>query len=161
MLIDIYCASSIKDNGKVTQLSGCAIIMTLHDGDVKKIRKFGYPLGASPLALANIQAARLALASILPVFRGSSTVVLHLPNNPTAKWLEKGADGKYENNPKSNAQAIEEMRRWSSYYDDLKFYVDKSSEFMDEVRELARDVVENQEGFDTHTMDMKDVAEVS
>lgn len=150
MKIDLVCAGACRDNGKPTQIAGCGVIIILTDDyDRVQSREFGWALGNSSSNLANIQAARLGLSSVLPQFRGNETL-LHMSSKFVVDLL------KTEIVPKKNIDEISELRRWFSYYPEIVAHTFNDGhidvETIKRVKDLAKTALERQEHFDSGTV---------
>lgn len=171
MKVDLICAGSCRDNGKPTQIAGCGVIVELiDDHDRRQIREFGWALGSSTSNLADIQAARLALSSVLPQFRGYYTT-LHVCSKYVFNLLSRTDSSKqapYTITPKKNLHEISELRKWFGYYKSISVIrYDRSggnvadgpaptNEIVLRVGNLARNVMESQQHFDSGTIEIED-----
>lgn len=150
MRFDIYCGSICKDNGKPTQLAACGILIVYTDDTYSKKRSYGYGLGNSTKNLADVQAVRLALASISSKYRHIET---HLhTNNPYVISMLEMVDGQYSKSAKTNIESIDEMRRWHSYYSCIiTEKVDVSDKYYLAAQEMAENCLKNQDMIDSGT----------
>jgi len=167
MRLDLVCAAASRDNGKPTQLAGCGVIVRLTDSHKRvQTREFGWALGGSTANLAEIMAARLALSSVLPQFRGY-TARLFISSRYVDDLLKM--DGQhFVVSPSKNKQEVEELRRWYGYYKDIAVYrynryTDRSdvgvlAECIVRAKELANRALESQEHFDSGTTGLNDAA---
>jgi ribonuclease HI len=160
MRIDLVCAGACRDNGKPTQIAGCGVIVRFVDEHERvQSRQFGWALGGSTSNLADIMAARLALSSVLPQFRGNHTA-LHISNMYVFDLLVG------EKNPRKNKEEVSELRRWFGYYKDITIILynkfNAGGDVMDtetiaRVQELAKRALESQEHYDSGTVGVDDV----
>lgn len=136
MKFDIYTVGVCQNDGHPTQIAGCGVVMVFTDDyDRVSFRSANYGLGNSTQNLADIQAIRLALASVRALHRSVPTV-LHTNSHYVNMVLECFSDdisqsapeqltGKdFVVKPTKNVDAIAEMRRWFSYYNEITVVVE-------------------------------------
>lgn len=148
MKLDIYCAAETRDHGKLTQLSGAGFVLVMVDKyNRSQTREFYYGLGGSDNELANVQSARLALASVLPSFRMTETE-FHVSDKNVANLLQNSSHSD------SDSKAIKELRRWFNYYRDIRISTSTPDEnvFMERAFALARCGRDTQKEFDSTTI---------
>lgn len=144
MKIEGHCATSCIDEGEPTQLAGCGIILSYIDfAGRRKSRQFGFALGGSDSELASIQSVRLALSSIIPAHRHYSSIIW--VDNSSVVDILNGADTKY-------VEAAKVLKRWFGFYADLKVVYDTVRS--DRASEIALMVAENQEHYDSGSLDV-------
>lgn len=151
MKFDLYCAGLCRDNGKLSQIAGAGIVLVNEDVDQVRRRELGFPLGSSNTYLAEIQAVRLALASIKPGMRHHPTVI-HAVGQYAARLLAT-RDHEYVVKPSKNVEEIGELRKWYSFYPKIQVVkADKAAVEVIRARELAKVALETQEEYDSQTM---------
>lgn len=153
MKIDLYCVGMCRDNGKPTQLAGCGVVVVFTDDHSRtSFRSFKWALGNSTQNLADLQAARLALASVKSAFRGA-TSILHTNSSYVLRMLER--DGKaFVVNPKKNTAEVEEVRKWFGFYNDIAAIVENpNDDNMVQARDLAEMALNTQEHSDSGTLE--------
>jgi len=142
-MIDVYCAVSAENVEEITQLTSCGILLIFQDSPHIRCRLMGYGLGASSLELANIQAMRLALASVNPAYR-RSTVHIHVADESVLQLLASPEP----------SEAVSALLCWCEYYTDLGFIIESpNNENMMVCRSLARDICATQQTYDSRTLD--------
>jgi|10_taG_2_1085330.scaffolds.fasta_scaffold00790_10 hypothetical protein len=157
MRVDLVCAGACQDDGLPTQIAGCGIIIRLiDDHDRVQSREFGWALGGSTANLADVQAVRLALSSVLPQFRGYPTI-LYVNSNYVFNLLEKENKHTFKATSKKNKSEIEEMRRWFGYYKSISMvkynqHADMDVEILTRTIQLAQDALESQQHHDSGTI---------
>jgi hypothetical protein len=146
-VIEIYVAGAVRDEGEVSMMGGAGVVISFMDEHRRRQkREFHFGLGASPLALAEIQAARLGLASVLPAFRDRPTV-LYTTSPELAAVVTDGAvvDDAF-------ATQVTELRRWQSYYKDLSVeMMIVPTEPMVRAKNLAEAGLRDQKAYDSET----------
>jgi hypothetical protein len=153
MKFEVFCAGQCRDDGLISQVGGCGVVLKCVD-DIGRIqwREFGFGLSGSSQLLCDIQAVRLALSSIIPAGR-SHEVTLNLENPQVATFLTAPEPSiavlqlaaKYRHQ-------IAEMRRWYGYYTAISIQVHAGSlHFLDKARELAQAAMESQKASDSLT----------
>lgn len=166
MRIELVVAGSCLDNGKPTQIAGCGVIVRFIDEHQRlQYREFGWALGGSTANLADLMAARLALSSVLPQFRGNHTA-LHTSSKYLFEMLIKESKYTYKVNPRKNKKEVEELRRWFGYYKDISVIMYNRHNLGDDVigtdvisrvQDLAKRALESQEHYDSGTVGVDDV----
>lgn len=143
MNLEIYCAGAYRDAGQPIQMAGCGIVLYATDAlGRQQFREYYYGLGSSDPDLTEIQAARLALASVIPAFRVAKTV-LYTISQRVADVLTSD---------ENTAKAAMELRRWFKLYRNIEVTVlTGSDERMERACTLARQGLDTQENFDSHT----------
>jgi len=122
MQLKVYAVGCCLNEGYVTQLAGCGILLVAineidgvyADCSSKMIRRFSYGLGDSGQDLADLQAVRLALASVGPDFRKYPTEIF--VNNQIAFDAVAAKPVPEAFNDKS---VIKGLRKWAGFYDNL------------------------------------------
>jgi hypothetical protein len=155
MKLDLYCVGVCHDDGEPTQIAGCGMVIIFTD-DYGRIRarSFGYGLGNSNQNLADLQAARLALASVKPAFRGGISV-LHTTNQYVVKMLDRNLSPVLRRNDRE----IQETRRWYSYYNNITTVLeDHNNSNITQARDLAEIGLTTQERSDSGTLEGLDIA---
>jgi len=144
--INLYCAGLCRDEGQLSQLGGCGLVLTSTDDYGRpQYREYHYGLGSSDQALCDVQAARLVLASVAPAFRAAK-VTLYVDNPKLAEYLIDGV-------PEIDVQTYKEARRWISYFNDVNVVVQAGDHpQLDRAKELARMGLETQREFDSLTV---------
>ena len=168
MKFDIYTVGVCQNDGHPTQIAGCGMVLVFTD-DFERIsfRSMNYGLGNSTQNLADIQAIRLALASVRASHRSLPTV-LHTNSHYANMVLECFSDdisqsapepliGKdFVVKPTKNVDTIAEMRRWFSYYDEITVIVedpdDPLANYMTQARDQADIALTTQTRSDSGTL---------
>ncbi len=147
MKVDLYVVGACRDNGKPTQIAGCGIVLVFTDEHGRtSFRSSQYGLGNSTQNLADVQATRLALASVRAAHRGTPAV-LHISSNYVSRMLE--CEGKaFIASPSKNVVEVREMRRWFSYYSDILVIVENPN---DDHMAQAKDQAEISLSTQTHS----------
>lgn len=142
--IDIYAYGYCRDENSLSQLSGCGIVMDFIDDHQQLIREYGYSLGTCSTGMAQLQAVRLALASVAPRFR-SLPVKLFVPD------IQLVTD--YMVIYPSERNIIDDLNRWYSYYDVVDMVVaDTSHERMARAVLLCKRAIDTQSNYDSSTI---------
>ena len=151
MSIELFAAGYCYDSGSIHQRSAAAVVMRyIDDEDRESIRVIAHPTGAATKNLAEISAARLALASVKRKFRKQEEVVLHL-SSQCAGYVTEVEQGKYKKDSKKYDEDLIELRRWANYYENLRVGVlDKSDDALKAMSE-AKSSADNQKPKDTKT----------
>jgi ribonuclease HI len=146
-VIEISVAGATRDENELTVVGGAGVVITFTDEHKRKQkREFYYGLGASSLALTEVQAARLGLASVLPAFR-DRPVVLYTTSSELADLITDGAEGN-----DAFTHQIKELRRWQSYYRNLSVEVlVERSESLVRAKNLAESGMRDQKIYDSET----------
>jgi hypothetical protein len=165
MQLKVYAVGCCLNEGYVTQLAGCGILLAAIDKidgvyancSSKKIRRFSYGLGDSGQDLADLQAVRLALASIGPDFRKYPTEIF--VNNQivfdvtAAKTPEVFNDKLHQLLLVQNV--IKDLRKWIGFYDDaavkLSGFTSDDKKYMEEAMSLAENAAALQKQSDSGT----------
>lgn len=152
MKFDLYSVGLCRDNGQPTQIAGCGVILVYTDNHNRvSFRSAKYGLGYSTQNMANLQAARLALASVKSHYRDQSTV-LHTNSEYVARMLKRDGQN-FVMSPAKNAEIVEEMRRWFSYYKNISVIVEnQNDEHMLQAKDLAEVGLATQIRSDSGTM---------
>jgi len=165
MQLKVYAVGCCLNEGYATQLAGCGILLiaideidgVYADYSSKMIRKYSYGLGDTGQDLADLQAVRLALASVGPDFRKCPTeifvnnqivpdFVIVKPNQFLARTTTLGMF--------SDEDAIKDLYKWVGFYDDItiKFGSTLDDEkYMKEAMSLAEDAAALQKQSDSGT----------
>jgi hypothetical protein len=155
MNIELYAAGVTRDEGKLSHLAGAGTVLVATD-DLGRVqcRHFYFGMGGSSLVLTEIQAARLALASVIPSCRVYKTTLL--TDNPVVAAVLTGTAPQ-----EGQEQQVAELRRWWSYYRDIRVEVLAGGHpHLDKARALAKDGLEKQDNFDSLTFTLAEVAHV-
>jgi len=117
MKVDVFCASAVRDGEHFSQMGGCGVVLIATDDHNRvQCREFSYGLGGSSLILCDIQASRIALASIAPGMR-SELVTIFTESMEVADLLTSTRESH------KFIHQTAELRRWGSYYKDLSVNV--------------------------------------
>lgn len=125
MIIDLY-ATAQANGPKDNRQTACALVMVATDTAKRvQVRRQAFPLGASTINLASIQAIRLALMALRPwVLTKQVPVNLYTDSYYAIGMLAKvGAN--YKADPKFNIAAVTSMRGWSDKIHKLILIPDK------------------------------------
>lgn len=127
MKVDLYVVGVCQNNGQPTQIAGGGVVLVFTDKHGRaSFRSYKYALGNSTQNLADLQVARLALASIRSSHRGTSAV-LHIGSNYVERMLER--EGKaFVSKPSKNEKAVTEMRRWFLDYGDITVIIENPND---------------------------------
>lgn len=148
MKFDIYCAGTCRDEGEFAQVGACGYVLAMTDQRGIRLREFGFALGGSDTALAEVQAVRLALASIAPAYR-TSVAVIHTTCPLVAETLSSDADP-------SDPKTVRDLRRFFGFYPAAEVVLEtEPSPYLVRARQLAKLGVETQKDFDSGTFDPK------
>lgn len=111
-------------------------------------REFHWGLGASAQGLCDLQAVRLALASVAPAGRGARTVV-HINSPEVADYLTHPL-------PDDGNKIVIDMRRWYGYYKNITvmMHADQHGSIA-RAGDLARMGMDTQKEFDSQTQVVK------
>lgn len=150
MKIKISAAGIALNNGKITQKAGCVACLEIEDDLSRKaIRYISYPIGNATTPCAEINAARIGLASVLRKYRKTALVSLYTTQY-VVNLLERNDDKSYVMEPKKNEKEVADLRRWASYYTSLSTHVyDKES--ISDIYELAKECANSQRPKDSGT----------
>lgn len=151
MKIDIYCVS-VCSGDEFTRLAGCGIIIIFTDEHSRtRFRTYQYGLGNSSQNLADLQAARLSLASIKSPFRKYDTC-LHINSQHVFNMLSKnGRSFVYE--PLEDIVVVKDLRRWFGYYNNIRIMIENGNDdHMTQVFDLANNGLMTQEHIDSGTI---------
>lgn len=144
MKTDIYCASSCRDEGDTTQISGGGVYIESIDGYGRHItRSFRYGFGGSDNITASIKAIILGLSSVKTPYRKQHTI-LHINNE-----LVKNA---IDNKSEIDHEAFVELGTWYSFYTNIQVALDNDSEGMSRAKNLAEIGMISQEQHDSGTV---------
>jgi hypothetical protein len=149
MIIHMYATGVAMNNGKPTQKAGTGVILEAVDSVGRKVsRTISYPVGNCTTPCAEINAARIALASVVKKYRKEAIVTLHV-SPYVAKLFEMEGEN-FKTNPKKNAEQVAELRRWSGYFEKLKVKASSRDDLMIPL-DLAKQCAETQNKSDTGT----------
>lgn len=145
MIISMLYDVVVKDAGQPTQMAGCGIILSAQQDSQIKKRFLSFGLGCSDFELSNIQAIRLALASVLPPFRKNKTI-LYVMNNDVRNCM-KGDKAKY-------TDELKELNKWLKYYSDISISLCDFADQIDytETKRLAMIAAQSQKNTDSGTV---------
>lgn len=146
MRTDFYCVSVCRDDGQPTQIAGCGVVVVFTDDQNRvQSRAFSYGLGNSSQDLADLQAVRLALASIKSSFR-SDTSVLHTSSDYVIQVMC------HQGGSQENTREIVEARKWFGFYGNVSVAKEDSNHaLMMRARSLAKMGLDTQERSDSGT----------
>jgi ribonuclease HI len=142
-----------RDNGKPTQIAGCGVVVVFTDDHNRtQFRTYKYGLGNSTQNLADLQAVRLALASVRPAFRGGEAI-LHVNSSYVLRVMER--EGKaFIVNPKKNVREVTEVRKWYGFYNDISVVMENpNDDNMMQAKDLAEMGLATQEHSDSGTLE--------
>jgi len=139
-MIDVYVAIAVKRIDTLW-MSGCGIILNYDDKQYQKHRLLGFGLDTADPVFSRIQAARLALTAIDPIFRRVK-VIIHLPDYELLTQLANPTEGQTE------------LLRRCDFFKDLGFLVEPASDpYMVICQKLAQKARDSQTAFDSLTKD--------
>ncbi len=143
MTLNIHCVG-LSQSG----LAGCGIVLLFMDAVARtQRREFYYGLHNSDETLAEIQAARLALASVGAGSRSAPTTI-HTQSLVVANLLTKPALAAAP----ELSRATAEIRRWYSYYRRIEVVVAAArDEFLSRAYDLAQQGMSTQKHWDSGT----------
>jgi len=142
MKVKLIAAGACRDDGEITQVSGCGVVLLFIDEHGREqTREFGWALGGYSANMADVMASRIALSSVLPQFRIGETVLV-INSEYVHTFLTEKA--------KSDIFEISELLRWFSYYPKITV-ANGSEEEMARAVELAEEALESQENYDSGT----------
>jgi hypothetical protein len=145
MKLDICVAGASRDEGQISCVGGAGMVLTFTDKDDRiQRREFYFSLGGSGQLLAEIQAARLALASVAPMFRLYPTVLYTTSLGLAGILTDKISQSTF------TAQ-IAELLRWYGYYKNIAAEVVSDSELLSLATRLAHTGLESQKHHDSLT----------
>ena len=161
MKIDFYCVGVCQNDGEPTQLAGCGVVVVFTDDYNRiKLRAYKYALGNSTQNLADLQAVRLAFASVRSPYR-SATTHLHTNSVYVARMLKR--DGKaFAEVPTEYQHEVQMVRQWFGYYDQIIVVaenpqiVTQTDENMLQAKDLADMGLITQEHADSGTLERFD-----
>ena len=140
----IITAANTRNNGNPDQKSGCAWDLFHYDDEGRTGRRtISQPLGNCTLPLAQVNVARLGLASIVKKFRKHKVTLL------VSTYVHDILVGGKQ--PKKNKDEIDELRRWVAYFTDLKVELVPQTRKDSELQELAKECAKEQVQSDTGT----------
>lgn len=154
MNIAIYCIGAARDEGTLSQIGGCGVVLVAVDEYSRvQSREFSFGLANSNRVLSEIQACRLAFASIIPRFRsGNVTLFIECPD--VAEFLTSDVT------LVGFKDQILDLRKWRKYYKNLSVnVVTGSNQRLDRARELANLGLKSQNNTDSKTREEKHVGE--
>ena len=134
--------------GDLVQKAGCCIDMEFEDEyNRRSTRKITHPIGNASEDRAHLQAAHLALASVVRPMRKISVVELHCPTVVCDAMQE----GRTPDSPaEANDDVIAEIRRWTTFYDKLRLVSCDADDLPG--RQDAKQCAESQKSSDTNTV---------
>lgn len=142
--IDIYCGSICRDEGEITQISGCSIwCLFVDEYGRTSDRSFRYGLSNSSSLDASIRAAILGLSSIKSQHRNNKTV-LHVGNQTVIDILTSNAVSDNEIN--------NELRSWYGYYSNITAKLINDSTIANRLKNMAEIAMVSQENHDSGTV---------
>lgn len=152
MRFEIYCAGASRDDGLISQMGGCGVVLVAVDNHGRvQSREFSFGLGGSPKLLADIQSVRLALASIIPPMR-SNKCLLYLDNPDVASFLTTSTI------MLGFREQIGELKRWFSYYKDISVnLLVGPNQYLNKAKELAQNGLTKQTNTDSRTFALSEV----
>lgn len=146
MKFDLYCAAACRDEGDLAQLGACGYVLVMSDPRGTRSREFHFALGGSDSLLGEVQAARLALASIAPAYR-QHPLVLHTSSHDVAEALVSPTTRV------PSSKALTDLRRFFGFYRGAEVAVEAApSPDMMRARQLAKLGLETQKDFDSGTI---------
>ena len=160
MQLKMYAVGCCLNEGYVTQLAGCGILLIAideidgiyADRSSKMIRKYSYGLGDSGQDLADLQAARLALASVGPDFRKHPTEIFvnnQIVLDIVAAGIFAGHTVRFD-----DEDAIKDLYKWIGFYDNATIKLVESTsdkKYIEEAMSLAEDAAAIQKRSDSGT----------
>lgn len=146
-MINIYCVGFCIDNGKPTQQAACGIVLKYINGNIQKQRQLAFVLGPTNAFVADLQAIRIALASIRDKFKDES-ITIYVPNANASRMLIIGEDGLFSIKPTKNYDIIAELRKLYKNYKDIRVIVDSGQNDIHTAKELARTAMSTQKNID-------------
>ena len=142
-------AVGFSGEGELVQKAGCCISLEFEDEYGRKSnRVITHPIGNASADRAHLQAAHLALASIIRPMRRMANVKLVCP--AAVKAILDETDPEYSEVQKENNDVVGEARKWITFYDKLRFVPCSVQDLLglDEAKACA----ESQKGSDTGTV---------
>lgn len=126
--------------GVVGKQNGAGVVLcALDDHGRTRYRKLGFRLGANSVSQAEIQAARLALASVRAACR-SWPAILFVTSNHVPTTLTQPAEG----------FLLTELHRWANYYSDLRVEVIPPG---GQIMDLALTLAQRAADYDSDTLE--------
>lgn len=152
MKFEIYCAGLSRDEGQISQIGGCGIVLLATDGQRRvQCREFAFGLGSSSQMLADVQAARLALASIVPAMR-VHRCFLFIDSQDVANFLTSPAT------VLGIREQVAELKRWYGYYKDVSVnLLSAIHPRFERAKELAKQGLDSQAPYDSGTFAISEV----
>jgi len=159
MQLKIYAVGCCLNEGYVTQLAGCGILLVAvdeidgiyADRSSKMIRKYSYGLGDSGQDLADLQAVRLALASVGPDFRKYPTEIF--VNNQIVHDIV--GLRRLDPTGEDDEDVIKDLYKWIGFYDNATIKLIGSTldgkKYMEETMLLAENAAAIQKQSDSGT----------
>lgn len=142
--VDIYCGSVCRDEGEITQISGCGIWCLFVDGYGRSSdRSFRYGLGSSNSLDSSIRAAILGLSSIKSSCRNNKTV-LYVDNQAVIDILK--SDNGSDNEIRS------ELRTWYGHYSNITVELIADTAIDHQIKRMAETAMISQENYDSGTV---------
>lgn len=150
MQLSVFAVGHCGAAESLARLAGCGIVLVYSDNHGRVIkRELAFALNNSPPELADLQAVRLALATVKPLARTGSTM-LHITSLLTYKQLHL-VDGEYQADSKFTA-ALHDARFWLERYPNVILAVIGESAELARAAELARNACTTQRHFDSGTI---------
>ena len=140
--------ASISEN-ELVQKAGCCVTMEYEDEYGRKSKRvITHPIGNGSIDRAHLQAAHLALASVVRPMRRIANIRLVCPGRVRAILDE--SDAEYSESQEDNIDIVGEARKWVTFCDHLRFIPSLVEDILgvDQARECA----ESQSGSDTGTV---------
>jgi len=145
--IILYAVGASIQEDELVQMAGCCITLVFKDEyGRKRNRIITHPIGNAPLNRAHLQAAHLALASVVRSMRRVALVTLICP--ACVKAALDDTDPEY---CEIGDAVVGELRKWASFYSRLRFVSSAGEDIPGFDR--ARECAESQSGSDTGTID--------
>ena len=112
--INLHAVGVCLDEGEMVQKAGCAIRMDYIDEfNRSSSRIISHPFGSADSQWSNIQAARMALASVLRPFRKTAAVTLSVVPEVVNLILKNTKPDKY-------ADIVVLLRQWTGFFTTFK-----------------------------------------
>jgi hypothetical protein len=150
----LYAAGYCFDAGKATQRSGAAVVMVVSDAHGRTARRVvAHPTGGAPKTLCEINAIKLALASVKKKFRKSESVTLVVPKH-VGDFVTLEGD-KYKKNSKKYEDDLGTARRWAGYYNNLHVAIPDGPTHKEAIA-YAKSCADSQKPKDTKTQQVNE-----
>lgn len=142
--IDIYCGSICRDEGEITQISGCSIwCLFVDEYGRSSNRSFRYGLSSLNSLDASTRAAILGLSSVKSQHRSNKTV-LHVDNQTIVDILTSSVV--------SDNEIHNELRLWYGYYSNITVKLIDDSAMTNRLKNMAEIAMVSQENHDSGTV---------